>query len=88
MHRSPFFAISQFLAPKTLFGGPSPHLGTAMETPFPPPSFGKSIMKIRSAVPENGCLIFMHYRCGGQRTKQTKISVKCGGGCVNNKSRK
>jgi len=34
--------------------GSSPHLGTAMETPFSPLSFGKSFMKIRSAVPENG----------------------------------
>jgi len=24
-------------------------------------------MEIHSAVPENGCLIFMHYRCGGQK---------------------
>ena len=28
-------------------------------------------MKIRSAVPENGCLIFMHYR-GGLKKKQKK----------------
>ena len=38
-----------------------------MQTPFSPPSFGKSFMKIRSAVPENGCLILMHYRCGGRK---------------------
>jgi len=31
-----------------------------LKTPFSPLSFGKSLMKIRSAVPENGCLIFMH----------------------------
>jgi len=37
-------------------------LGTALEIPFSPLSFGKSFMKIRSAVAENGCLIFMHYR--------------------------
>jgi len=34
-------------------------------------------MKIRSAIPENGCLIFMHYR-GGRKTqkKKQKTSVK------------
>ena len=30
-----------------------------MQTPFFPLSFGKSFMKIRSAVPENGCLVFL-----------------------------
>jgi len=30
-----------------------------MQTPFSPLSFGKSFMKIRSAVPENGCLVFL-----------------------------
>jgi len=45
----------------------------AMEAPFSPLSFGKSFMKIRSAVPENGCLIFMHYRGrGGRKQKQKK----------------
>jgi len=34
-------------------------LGTAMQTPFSQLSFGKSFMKIRSAVPENGCLVFL-----------------------------
>jgi len=29
-----------------------------LETTFSPLSFGKSFMKIRSAVPENGCLVF------------------------------
>ena len=43
-----------------------------METPFSPLLFGKSFMKIRSAVPENGCLIF----CGGRKKKQKKTSVK------------
>jgi len=43
----------------------------AMETPFSLLSFGKSFMKIRSAVPENGCLIF----CGGG-TKQKKTKTK------------
>jgi len=47
----------------------------AMQTPFSPLSFGKSFMKIRSAVPENGCLVF----CGGRKKtgkKQKKTSVK------------
>jgi len=35
----------------------SPSGGTTLQTPFSPVSFGKSFMKIRSAVPENGCLI-------------------------------
>jgi len=30
-----------------------------MQTPFSRLSFGKSFMKIRSAVPENGCLVFL-----------------------------
>jgi len=30
-----------------------------MQTPFFPLSFVKSFMKIRSAVPENGCLVFL-----------------------------
>jgi len=55
-------AIFQFLTPKKLFGGPSPHFGTTLETPFSPVSFGKSFMKIRSAVPENGCLVFFDGR--------------------------
>ena len=59
-------------SPQEIIRGLSPHLGTAMETPFSPLSFGKSFMKMRSAVPENGCLIFMHYR-GGRKKKQTKI---------------
>jgi len=43
-----------------------------METPFSPLSFGKSFMKIRSAVPENGCLIF----CGGRKKNRKKIKNK------------
>jgi len=42
-------------------------LGTTLETPFSPVSFGESFMKIRSAVPENSCLVFF---CGGQKKKQ------------------
>jgi len=66
--------------------GPSPHFSTAMQTTCSPLSFGKSFMKIRSAVPENGCLIFFN----GQKKqkKQQKTSVKhirirLIGGCVN-----
>ena len=71
MHRSRFFAIFQFLAPKKIIRGLSPHLGTTMQTPSPQ-SFGKSFMKIRSAVPENGCLIFMHYRVADGKNAKGK----------------
>jgi len=88
MHRSRFFAIFQFLTPKILFGGLAPSGGLASIFPL---SFGKSFMKIRSAVPENDCLIFMHYRCGGRKKqKNTNIcktythpAPPSGGGCVN-----
>jgi len=65
----------------------SPGGGTTLQTPFSPVSFGKSFMKIRSAVPENGCLVF----CGGRKKREkTKKSVKhiricLIGGCVNYK---
>jgi len=78
MHLSRFFAIFQFLAPKKLFTGPSPHLGTTLKTIFPL-SFGKSSMKIRSAVPENGCLIFMHYRVANGKKATTKKNKKRNG---------
>jgi len=38
----------------------SPSGGTTFQTTFPSLSFGESFMKIRSAVPENGCLIANH----------------------------
>jgi len=41
----------------------------AMETPFSALSFGKSFIKIRSAVPENGCLIVL---VDGKNKKQKK----------------
>jgi len=47
---------------------PPKNFGTAMETPFSPLSFGKSFMKIRSAVPKNSCLIF----CGEQKKNEKK----------------
>jgi len=38
-----------------------------------PPNRLVSFMKIRSAVPENGCLIFMHYRVAdGKKSKRQK----------------
>jgi len=42
----------------------------AMQTPVSPLSFGKSFMKIRSAVPENSCLVFLW------RTEKTEKSKK------------
>ena len=48
----------------------SPSGGTKFQTPFFPVSFGKSFMKILSAVPENGSHIF------GGREKNKKTSVK------------
>ena len=42
-----------------------------MQTTFSPLSFGKSFMKIRSAVPENGCLVFC-----GERKRQKKNICK------------
>jgi len=88
--RSPLFAnrdFSVFSPQKIIGGGPSPHLGTAMQTTCSPLSFGKSFMKIRSAVPENGCLIFL--ADGNQNEKKTKktsakhIRYRLIGDCVN-----
>jgi len=58
-----------------------------MQTPFSPLSFGKSFMKIRSAVPENSCLVFL-WRTKKNKKQKTKTSVKhirirLIGGCVN-----
>jgi len=56
-----------------VFGGPSPHFGMTLQTTFSPLSFGKSLMKIRSAVPENGCPVF----CGEWKTsKKTQKNKK------------
>jgi len=46
-----------------------------MQTPFSPLSFGKSFMKIRSAVPENGYLVFL-WRTKKKRKKQKKNKKK------------
>jgi len=66
-----------------------------LETTFFPLSFVKSFMKIRSAVPENGCLVF----CGERKkTKKNKkkhrqqtsvkhIRIRLIGGCVNKRNK-
>ena len=46
-----------------------------LETTFSPLSFGKSFMKIRSAVPENGCLVFL-WRTEKNKNKQKKNICK------------
>jgi len=50
LRKSSTFAIRQAAARL------SPSGGTTFQTTFSPLSFGESFMKIRSAVPENGCL--------------------------------
>jgi len=60
----------------------SPGGGTTLQTQFSPVSFGKSLMKIRSAVPEDGCLIFF---ADGKKQKKTyvkHIRYRLIGGCV------
>jgi len=49
--------------------------GTTLETPFSPVSIGKSFMKIRSAVPENGCLIFLTDGKSRKKTKKNKKNI-------------
>jgi len=52
----------------------SPSGGTTFQTTFPLPlSFGESFMKIRSAVPENGCLIVL---VDGKKQKKNKKQTK------------
>jgi len=60
----------------------SPNGGTTFQTTFHPLSFGESFMKIRSAVPENGCLIVL---VDGKKTsaKHIRIRLLPEGGCVN-----
>ena len=48
----------------------SPGGDTTLETTFSPLLFGKSFMKIRWAVPENGCLVFLW------RTEKNKKNEK------------
>jgi len=47
-----------------------------MQTPFSPLSFGKSFMTIRSAVPENGCLVFLWRTEKAKSKKQNKNKTK------------
>jgi len=63
-----------------------------MQSPFFPLSFGKSFMKIRSAVPENSCLVFLwrtEETTKKQKNKKQKktsvkhICIRLIGGCVN-----
>jgi len=69
LRKSSTFAIRQVAARL------SPSGGTTLQTTFSPVSFGTSFMKIRSAVPKNGCLIFL---TDGKKTKQKnkKTSAK------------
>jgi len=47
-----------------------------MQIPFSPLSFGKSFMKIRSAVPENGCLVFLWRTEKNKKAKKNKKKHK------------
>ena len=62
-----------------------------MQTPFSPLSFGKSFMKIRSAVPENRCLVFLwrteKAKKSKKKTKKTSVKhirIRLIGGCIKN----
>jgi len=79
LRKSSTFAIRQAAARH------SPSGGTTFQTTFSPVSFGKSFMKIRSAVPENGCLIFDGRKKNKKKTsaKHIRIRLLPEGGCVN-----
>jgi len=77
LRKSSTFAIRQAAARL------SPGGGTTFQTPFSPVSFGKSFMKIRSAVPENGCLIFLRTKKKQKKTSVKHIRYRLIGGCVN-----
>jgi len=64
LRKSSTFAIRQAAARL------SPSGGTTFQTTFSPLSFGKSFMKIRLAVPENGCLIFLTDEKKQKKTKK------------------
>jgi len=67
LRKSSTFAIRQAAARL------SPSGGRTFQTTFSPVSFGKSFMKIRSAVPENCCLIFLKdEKNNKQQTKNKK----------------
>jgi len=68
----------------------SPSGGTTFQTTLSPLSFGESFMKIRSTVPENGCLIGLVDENKQKKQKKTKKTAKHirirllpEGGCVN-----
>jgi len=69
----------------------SPGGRTTLQTPFSPVSFGKSFMKIRSAVPENGCLVFCVEKTGKTKdickTSVKHIRIRLIGGSVNKTGR-
>jgi len=57
-----------------------------MQTPFFPLSFGKSFMKIRSAILENGCLVFLWRTEKAKKNKKISVKhirIRLIGGCVN-----
>jgi len=60
----------------------SPGGGTTLETPCSPVSFGERFMKIRSAVPENGCLVFWRTEKCRKKTSVKHIRIRLIGGCV------
>jgi len=61
--------IFQFLAPKNYLGA-YPPFGYGDANYISPLSFGKSFMKIRSAVPKNGCHGCLIFFDGRKKTKQ------------------
>jgi len=69
-------------SPQKIIWGPIPHLGTTLETPFSPVSFGKSFMKIRR-------LSHILWRTEKKQKKTNKktsvkhIRIRLIGGCVN-----
>ena len=65
--------FSVFSPQKIIWGPSQPPFGYDDANSISPLSFGKSFMKIRSAIPENGCLIFTHYRCGGRKKNKRNI---------------
>jgi len=72
MHWSRYFEIFQFLAPKKLSRGLAP-IWVRRWKLYSPLSFRKSFMKIRSAVAENGCLIFMHFAVADDNDKKQTV---------------
>jgi len=81
LRKSSTFAIRQAAARL------SPSGSKTFQTTFSPVLFGTSFMKIRSAVAENGCLIFLTDK--KQKNKKTsakhiRIRLLPEGGCINN----